>query len=164
LADDRDDPQQTRVQTIKNAWRKGKVILMLCLDIKGAFPSIDIKRLIHNMCMMEIPEEHAEWMLRRLHGQRTVITFDDFRSAEMDVDNGLDQGDPLSRITYIIYNLTFMKCIRWDKGEREALFIDDVYLLMIGDSFTETHAMRGLGEFWSGQRTTTASSASTNYN
>jgi hypothetical protein len=103
---------------------------MLCLDIKGV-PSIDIKRLIHNMRTMGIPKEHAEWMLRRLHRRRTVITFDDFRSAEMDVDNGLDQGDPLSGITYIIYNSTFMKCIRWDKGERGALFIEDTYLLIV---------------------------------
>ena len=36
-------------KTIKDAWRKGQVTSTLFLDIKGAFPSIDIKQLFHNM-------------------------------------------------------------------------------------------------------------------
>jgi len=37
------------MKTVKDAWRKGQVVSALFLDVKGAFPSIDINRLIHNM-------------------------------------------------------------------------------------------------------------------
>ena len=36
-------------KTVKDAWRKGQVASTLFLDMKGAFPSVDIKQLTHNM-------------------------------------------------------------------------------------------------------------------
>jgi hypothetical protein len=66
------------VQTVKDAWRKGMVVSVLFLDVKGAFPSVDTRRLMHNMRMMGIPKEHAEWIMRRLNGRKTTLTFDDF--------------------------------------------------------------------------------------
>jgi hypothetical protein len=108
--------------------------------VKGAFPSVDTRRLMHNMRMMGIPKEHAEWMMRRLNGRKTTLTFDDFQSGEFDVGNGLDQGDPLSGIMYLLYNAGFLLCLKPEKGERGALFMDDAYLLVIGRSFEETHA------------------------
>jgi hypothetical protein len=36
-------------KTVKDAWRKGQVTSTLFLDVKGAFPSVDIKQLFHNM-------------------------------------------------------------------------------------------------------------------
>ena len=36
-------------KTIKDTWWKGQVASILFLDVKGAFPSVDIDRLIHNM-------------------------------------------------------------------------------------------------------------------
>jgi hypothetical protein len=128
------------VQTVKDAWRKGMVVSVLFLDVKGAFPSVDTRRLAHNMRMMGIPKEHAEWMMRRLTGRKTTLTFDNLQSGEFDIDNGLDQGDPLSGITYILYNSGFLLCLKPERGERGALFIDDAYILVIGHSFEETHA------------------------
>jgi hypothetical protein len=105
-------------------------------------------------------------MMRRLTGRKTTLIFDDFQSDKFDVDNGLNQGDPLSGITYIIYNSGFLACLRWDKGEHG---IDDAYLLMIGHSFEETHAMltdvmERPGECLNGQGPTTASSDWTSSN
>jgi Reverse transcriptase (RNA-dependent DNA polymerase) len=42
-------------KTVKDAWHKGQVASILFLDVKGAFPSIDINRLIHNMRKRGIP-------------------------------------------------------------------------------------------------------------
>jgi hypothetical protein len=66
------------VQTIKDAWRKGLVVSVLLLDVEGAFPSVNIKRLMHNLRMMGVPKEHTEWMTRQLEGRKTTLTFDDF--------------------------------------------------------------------------------------
>jgi len=49
-------------KTVKDAWRKGQVVSTLFLDVKEAFPSVDINRLIHNMKKRGIPEEYTEWM------------------------------------------------------------------------------------------------------
>jgi hypothetical protein len=52
------------MKMVKDAWRKGQVASILFLDIKGAFPSVDINQLIHNMKKRGIPKEYTEWMRR----------------------------------------------------------------------------------------------------
>jgi hypothetical protein len=49
-------------KTVKDAWRKGQVVSSLFLDVKAAFPSVDINRLFHNMRKRGIPKEYTEWM------------------------------------------------------------------------------------------------------
>ncbi len=43
------------VASIKDVWHKGNVVTVLFLDVKGAFPSVDVDMLIHEMLMMGIP-------------------------------------------------------------------------------------------------------------
>ncbi len=43
------------VASIKDAWHEGNVVTVLFLDVKGAFPSVDVDMLIHEMLMMGIP-------------------------------------------------------------------------------------------------------------
>ncbi len=49
------DSVHLMVSSIKNAWRKGNVVSVLFLDVKGTFPSVDVDMLIHEMLMMGIP-------------------------------------------------------------------------------------------------------------
>lgn len=53
------DPMHLMVNKIKNAWRHHKVVVMLFLDIEGAFPNAVNDRLIHNMRKRRIPEEYT---------------------------------------------------------------------------------------------------------
>ena len=50
------------IGTAKDAWRRGKILGVLFLDIKGAFPSIILEWLIHNMHRRGIPQEYADWI------------------------------------------------------------------------------------------------------
>ena len=61
------------MSVIKDAWRDGKVASVLCMDVKGAFPSVDLDRLIHNMRMRGIPVEHTDWLERRYAGRTSRI-------------------------------------------------------------------------------------------
>jgi hypothetical protein len=97
------------MKTVKDAWRKGQVVSTLFLDVKGAFPSVDINQLIHNMKKRGIPEEYTDWMKRRLGNCRTTLSFDDYQTEAFIVTNGLDQGDPFSGIYYLIYNTDLLK-------------------------------------------------------
>ena len=47
-------------------WRKGNIVSALFLDVKGAFPSVEVQRLIHNMRMKGVPQEYTNWILNRL--------------------------------------------------------------------------------------------------
>ena len=71
----------------------------LFLDVKGAFPSVEVQRLIHNMRMKGILQEYTNWILNRPQGHQTRIQFDDYLSDPLDIDNGCDQGDPTSFFT-----------------------------------------------------------------
>src|SRR6202142_1529146 len=124
---------------IKDAWRKGLVAVVLFLDVKGAFPSVDIEWLGHNLRAKGIPKEHTDWRLSRLEGWKTRLSFDDFKLQFFAIEGGLDQGDPLSVITYLLYNACFLECLRAGHGERGALFVDDAYVLVTGADFTETN-------------------------
>jgi ribonuclease HI len=127
------------IKAIKDAWRKQLVVSVLFLDVKGAFPSVAVDRLVHEMKALGIPKEHIDWMVRRLDGRTTTMTFDDFTSQKFDIDNGLDQGDPISGITYMLYNGGMLGGLDARAGEQGALFIDDVYILTTGSSLAITH-------------------------
>jgi ribonuclease HI len=126
-------------KTVKDAWRKGLVASALFLDVKGAFPSVDIDRLIHNMRKRGIPEEYTSWMRRRLRNRITTLSFDEHQTENFTVTNGLDQGDPFSGICYLIYNADLLKIPNIKAGEQGLLFVDDATIIATGKDFTETH-------------------------
>lgn len=43
------DAVHTLVNKIKTAWRRGKVVSILFLNVEGAFPNAVTDRLIHNL-------------------------------------------------------------------------------------------------------------------
>jgi Reverse transcriptase (RNA-dependent DNA polymerase) len=124
----------------KDTWCKGKVISTLFLDVNGAFPSIDINTLIHNMRKRGIPQEYMEWRDRKLENQPTTLSFENYQMAMFIVVNGLDQGDPFSGICYLIYNTDLTKMSILRLGKWILLFIDDAVIIVIRKDFAETHA------------------------
>ena len=126
-------------KTVKDAWRKGQVASALLLDVKSAFPSVDINRLIHNMRKRGIPMEYMTWMKRRLENRRTTLLFDDHETQSFAVGNGLDQGDPFSGICYLLYNSDLVDIPRKKNGEHVLLFVDDTAITVVGKDFRETH-------------------------
>ncbi|KAF7346431.1 RNA-directed DNA polymerase from transposon X-element [Mycena sanguinolenta] len=121
------DMVQGLVKKIKDAWRKGKVATLLLRDVKGAFPSAMISRVVHNMRMAGVPKEHTDWMLRRFQGRTTRLVFDDYVSEPFPIEDGLDQGDPQSVICYLFYNSPLAR-LHDDSG----IYIDDYHLLDCG--------------------------------
>ena len=126
-------------KTVKDAWRKRQVTSCLFLDVKGAFPSVDINRLIHNMRKRGIPQEYTNWMRRHLANCKTTLAFDDHITTAFTVENRLDQGDPFSSICYLIYNSNLTIIPNRKAGEQTLLFVDDAAIIVTGRDFTETH-------------------------
>jgi hypothetical protein len=128
------------VKEVKDAWRKGKVMSILFLDVKSAYPSVAVDWLIHNMHKRGIPEEYTNWMRRRMAPRRTTLTFDDYKSEQFGINNGLDQGDPFSLICYLIYNADTLDILDNKKGEKGYMFVDDTTIAATGNDFEEARA------------------------
>ena len=120
-------------------WRKGNVVSALFLDVKGAFPSVEVQRLILNIRMKGVPQEYTNWILNRLQGRQTRIQFDDYLSDPLDIDNGCDQGDPTSVILYHFYNASLIEVTKESQAELAPAFIDDIKFLAAGKDFSITH-------------------------
>ena len=75
----------------------------------------------------------------------TQLLFDDFVSEEFVVDAGLDQRDLFSPMEYLLYNSDHLAIADPKNGEHwhVFVFIDDTTLVVVGDSFKETHEKLG---------------------
>ena len=127
------------VKTVKDAWRRGEVASLLCLDVKAAFPSAAMDVLLHEMRSCGISSGHAEWFERRLQGRKTTLVFDDFRSETFDIEEGIDQGDAQSLIAWVIYNHQILKILNKMAKETGFLYVDDAAVLVTGDDFSTMH-------------------------
>ena len=126
------------VKLAKDAWRRGEVAILLCLDVKVAFPSAAVDVLVQEMRMCGIPEEHVEWFKRRLEGRKTTLMFDDYKSDTFDIKEGIDQGDVHLLIAWIIYNHQILKIFKKANKETGLLFVDDTAILVTGEDFNDT--------------------------
>ena len=127
------------VKTVKDSWRKSQVSSALFLDVKGAFPSVDINRLIHNIRKLGFPVEFTKWFLRWLTDRQTCLFFDNYQTLSFIIGNGLDQGDPFSGIVYLIYNADLPKIADIKLGKQILLFVDNATIIVTGKSLTDTH-------------------------
>src|SRR6266550_2302388 len=93
------------------------------------------------MRLRGIPVELTDWINRRMEKRKTQLSFDDYTSETFVVDNGLDQGDSFSPGGYMIYDSDILYIPNPENGEDAIIFIDDTVLVVIGDSYQETHRM-----------------------
>ena len=61
------------------------VLGVLFLDIKGTFPSIILKWLIHNMHRRGIPQEYTDWIRRKAIERETTINFNNYSTTAMEI-------------------------------------------------------------------------------
>ena len=127
------------VKAVKDAWRKNQVASVLFLDIKGAFPSVDITRLIHNMRKRGYPVKFTDWYIRRLANRQTTLTFDNYQTNNFGVGNRLDQGNPFFGLGFPVYNSDLPKIADTKRGEHISMFVDNTTIIVTGKTITETH-------------------------
>ena len=86
-----------------------------------------------------IPQEYTEWTRRCLKNCHTTLAFDNYEMTVFTVENGLDQGDPYSGVSYLIYNLDLLDIPITKIGKWTLLFVDDAVIIITGKDFSETH-------------------------
>jgi hypothetical protein len=128
------------MDTIKAAWCKKQVVSVLFLDIEGAFPNAVTERLLHNMRKRRIPEEYVFFMKNMLAGCKTRLKFDNYMSDWFAIDNSIGQGNPLSMILYLFYNVDLLNIAK-GMNKKSLGYMDNKALIAIGKKFTETHRL-----------------------
>jgi hypothetical protein len=131
------DSLHTLTSFVKDAWRKGQEVVTLFLDVKGAFPNTVPQVLIHNMRRYRVPKEITDWIADKMKGRETVITFDDFKSEPIAVDNGLDQGCNLLMFVYRFYNTAQIEAAAGKKDELATNYVDDAILATVAPTIQE---------------------------
>lgn len=56
------DALHLMVSFIKDNWRKGNVVSALFLDVKAAFPSVTVPRLLYDLRERGVPVEYIDWI------------------------------------------------------------------------------------------------------
>ena len=125
---------------IKDAWRAGKVASVLFLDVQGAFPNVVKEVLIHIMRSRAVPPQYIHITELMLSNRKTKLSFDDFLSDFIPINNGNNQGCPLSMLFYAFYNTGLLELSPpGSRDECQFGYVDDVALLATGKSFADTH-------------------------
>jgi ribonuclease HI len=142
------------VQRIKNAWRRGRVVSVVFMDIAQAFPSVNHERLLHNLRKRGVPGNLVNWVSSFLTDRFTHLKFDDFTSALLSASMGIPQGSPLSPILYLFYSSDLLEIL--DPAARDrfvAGYIDDTMLAVesgtIRENIEKLSAIMPLAFNWS---------------
>ena len=134
------DSMLLMTHTIKEAWRGKKVASVLFLDVQGAFPNVVKEVLLHNMNIWGVPTAYVKLTNALLMGRNTRLSFDDFTSDPIAINNGNNQGCPLLMIFYVFYNAGLIQLSPHDSTDESQFgFVDNVALLATGLNFEETH-------------------------
>src|SRR5271155_3313845 len=119
------DAIHSLVEFTKRAWRRKQEVIILFLDIKGAFPNVAIPVLVHDMRNMGFHPKYTDWITNRTTNRETVLTFDDYMSQPFEVKHGLNQGCNLSPFKYNCYSMGQMKALLDREDELGNTFADD---------------------------------------
>ena len=84
------DAVHSLVEFTKQAWRRKQEVVLLFLDIKGAFPNVSIPVLTHDMRNMGFHPKYMRWITNKTSDRHTVLAIDDFVSPPFEVKHGLD--------------------------------------------------------------------------
>ena len=127
------------VHHIKGEWRKRKVIVVLFLDIEGAFPNAVNEQLLHNLKSRCVPKKLIRYIANMLIDRTTMPHFDNHVSRPIEINNGIGQGDPLFMALYQFYNVDLVEIPKEDEGETTEAYMDNTIILASADSFKEVH-------------------------
>lgn len=120
---------------VKDAWRRGKFVAGLSLYARQAYPSVAIDVLIHDMRSRRVPKMLTDWIVRKMEGRSTVLSFDDYMAeSPIEIESGLNQGCTIAQLLYLFYNTDLIENGNTYLGELGLGFIDNVTLLAEANS------------------------------
>jgi endonuclease/exonuclease/phosphatase family metal-dependent hydrolase len=124
----------------QTAWRgrRGGVLSMLCLDIKGAYDNVSHARLLWILRTKGLPDWMINIIQSFLTNRRTRLIFSGFRSDWINTTSGIPQGSPLSPILFLFFASELLENLQRSDSDTLAFgFIDDTNLISWGATASE---------------------------
>ena len=125
---------------IQTAWssRKGCVVLMLSLDISGAYDHVSTERLLWILKRKGLPEWIIKYVQNFMLERRTRVAFDGYESEWIQTNSGIPQGSPISPILFLFFISELLEGMKDVEGETLGFrFVDDTNIITWGDSAQE---------------------------
>lgn len=136
---------ETALTYVISDWRdslsEGRAIVVVFLDLKRAFETVDRKRMLEKLKSYGIKNSELKLFENYLYNRKQKVKFKDEMSDEVDVPIGLPQGTALSVILFILYINDIVSVPRKCKI---SLFADDTTL--IGEDETTNGAINKVNE------------------
>lgn len=120
------DSCETALNLAVAGWKEemnaGKIIVVVFLDLKRAFETIDRALLLRKLEAMGIRGTELKWFESYLTERRQQTKFNDGTSSERPVDIGVPQGSSIAPILFILYINDIQRALNQAKAN---LFADD---------------------------------------
>ena len=128
---------QLITEQVHTIWKQEthKVVTILCLDQEEAFDNVRIERLIHNLKAKAISRYLINWVQSFMTDRKTTIQLSEYESSSFSINTEISQGSLISLILFLFFNSELINaCTQLRKGISSVRFIDDVNILIYGDS------------------------------
>ncbi len=91
-------------EQIHTVWEEKNVASVLCLDVAGAFDTVNHVRLLENLRAKRLPRWLIQMIRSFLSNRTTTMVVDDIETRARVLHTGVPQGSPLSPILFLFYN------------------------------------------------------------
>lgn len=130
--------------TADEAKLKKLVTSTLCMDVKGAFDNVYLKRLLNTLIQKDFPCPAQKWVESFLSKRTARVAFDGEMENMTPVSTGIPQGSPVSPILLLLYiSPLFEELEKEHPSARCPSYIDDVSLLVTGKTEAENSTILG---------------------
>lgn len=126
---------------VKNKLNSNKIVLVLFIDYKKAFDTINHNKLIECLDKIGVRGKMNTWFRNYLKDRKIIVKLNDQDSNEKDLNYGVPQGSVLGPVLYSIYVNTLFSCT---KLCHMYMYADDTALLSVHHSIDT--AMNNLQE------------------
>ena len=120
------------------AWREGHIAGVLLMDIKAAFPSVGMGRLIHTMRGKGMDGDLIRWMASFATDRTVAMVIEDNAMERHPVEEGIPQGSPVSLILFAIYTSGLIELVEEGVfGAEDLSFAEDVGWVATGNGVNQ---------------------------
>lgn len=122
---------ESTINYIINDWKtaieNGQSIVVVFLDLKRAFETIDRRILLNRLKSIGIKDTELDWFTSYMDARKQQTKFKSATSSELDIDIGVPQGTALS---VILFNLYINNITKIPVHAQVVLFADDAGLII----------------------------------
>ena len=122
----------------QEAWKRGKVVGALMMDVAVAFPSVARGCLLRMLSATEVDKNLVDWVNSFMKERKVVMSVDGQEGEAKEVETGLPQGSPVSPVLFTVYMADIHGEVDAQvEGCRGISFVDDITWVVEGEDLRD---------------------------